>query len=71
MAEISDGTILLPISGIGGPHQGVYLCRSTDAGESWSEPELVGKGIADFDWSDSNPERSSAGRGVDRWTGVM
>ena len=41
-----------PISGIGGPHQGVYLCRSTDAGESWSEPELVGDGIANFDWSD-------------------
>ena len=52
MAELNDGTILLPISGIGGPHQGVYLCRSTDAGESWSEPELVGDGIANFDWSD-------------------
>ena len=52
MAELNDGTILLPISGIGGPHQGVYLCRSTDAGGSWSEPELVGDGIANFDWSD-------------------
>ncbi len=51
MAQISDGTILATLSGRGGPHQGVYLCQSTDNGESWSDPEPVGKEIAGFDWS--------------------
>ena len=51
MAQIRAGTVLLPLSGIGGPNQGIYLCRSTDNGQSWSIPAPVGKEIANFDCS--------------------
>ena len=50
-AQLQDETILMPIAGMGGAQQGVYLSRSTDNGESWSVPEPVGREVRDFDWS--------------------
>jgi len=48
MAQIYDGTILLPAMG---PLRGTYMFRSKDLGKSWEGPVTAGQGIEGVDWS--------------------
>ena len=48
MAQLPDGTILLPSMG---PTRGTYMMRSTDDGATWDGPEPAGQGIDGVDWA--------------------
>ena len=48
MAQLPDGTILLPSMG---PTRGTYMMRSTDDGITWNGPEPAGQGIDRVDWA--------------------
>ena len=48
MAQLPDGTILLPAMG---PTRGTYMMRSTDDGATWDGPEPAGQGIDGVDWA--------------------